>query len=159
MDAIIARIKEYALKLNSALSNNSDLFEFVINDVVDRALAFTNRDQLVYQYEKDLISYPTSNTLYNDFWACYELPIPARLERLLAGTVVGVYRNIKYQDENGSTGAVKSISDNGQSISYSEQIANFLNSSDDAEIFSGSVKLLERYLIPVIPHNENSRQF
>ena len=46
MDAIIARIKEYVLIIKSDLEDN-DFLDFIVNDVVDKALVYMNRDQLV----------------------------------------------------------------------------------------------------------------
>ena len=40
---------------------------------------------------------------------------------------------------------IKSISDNGQTISYSDKVKSYLVSTDDSELFSGFSKLLAPY--------------
>lgn len=148
MDAVIARIKEYVLILKSDLTDN-DFLDFIIADVVDRALVYMNRDQLVVQYTEDLEDYDSDD----DFWDHYEYPIPPRLERTLAGVIVGAYKNA--DSLNSATGgAVTSVKDQGQSVSFGETIANFLRSSDDAEVFSGSLTLLDRYKIGTVLGDE-----
>jgi hypothetical protein len=160
MDAIIARIKGYVLVIYPTvladLSMTDAQLNLVIQDVVNRALAFTRRDQLVYRYEKDLVKYPMNDDTNDEFWGYYTgFPVPAVLEQSLANTVVGVMKNVKNRNTT-DTGAVSLISDNGQEIRYSDVISNFLNSSDDADVFSGSVKLLEQYTIPVIPKSHGN---
>jgi hypothetical protein len=148
MDKLIARIKEYVQVIDEDLDDD-DFLDFTVAEVVDRALVYTNRDQLVTQYGKDLVLYPLGT---EDFWEDYEYPIPARLERTLANTVVGVHKTVKERN-TATTGQVASISDNGQSISYRQKVASFLDSSDDSEVFSGATRLLGRYMLPVIPTN------
>lgn len=156
MEAIIARIKGYVLVLYptilTELSITDAYLDFVIADVVDRALIIMNREQLVAQYELDLVSYPD---LTNRFWTGYTLPIPKEVERLLAKTVVETARTM-VNNKTAELGAVKSVSDNGQSVTYSDQLTHFFSSSNDAEIFSGSLGILKRYLIATVIKNENT---
>lgn len=140
MEEIIGRIKDYALVIKSDLSDNESLLDFVVKDVVNRAMAFMNRVQLKAAYEED-------NTKPS--------PIPEELETVLASIVVSCFKNTTNLN-TAEVGAIKSISDNGQSISYSEQVTNFLTSTGDSEIFSGSEKLLRRYLLPTIPEYDNT---
>lgn len=145
MDAVIARIKAYTLVINPDLEDN-DFLDFVVNDIIDRALVYMNRDQLVDQYIEDLTDYPD---LTDDFWKGYSYPIPPRVERSLASVVVGAYKTVSERNSN-TTGAISSVSDNGQSVSYRNEVANYLSSSDDAEVFSGTLRLLRRYVLPTI---------
>ena len=140
MDAIIARIKEYVLIIKSDLEDN-DFLDFMVNDVVDKALVYMNRDQLVEQYKEDLVDYPDSS---DDFWSKYEYPIPPRVERTLANVVVGLYKTVEERN-TADVGAVSSVNDRGQSVSFKNEMANFLSSSDEAEVFAGSLTLLDRY--------------
>ncbi len=147
MNEIIERIKSYVLLLDSSLGDQVDLLDFIVNDVIDRALAFMNRASLIAQYELDLADESVAE-------ADYTLPIPKELERALASTIVSVYRNNKISSD--PLGAITSISDNGQSISYSSKLTTFLASADDSAIFSGISGLMRRYLLPTIPKNENT---
>ena len=146
MDAIIARIKEIALIINSELKDDSFL-DYVVGSVVDRALIYTNRIQLIHSYEWHL-EHPEDEELDHEHVA---VPIPAQLERVLAQVVVELHKSIQTRS-TATTGAVKSISDNGQSISYSDNMASFLASSGDAEIFSGSLELLNKFRLANVHH-------
>lgn len=159
MEAVIARIKEYVETLyptiKTDLAITDDYLQFMVNDVVDRALMFTNRDQLVVGYEEDVEDWgePTKENqtvAEKDFWDYYRsFPIPPRLERTLAKVVVSSVRTIKSQN-TAEDGRITSISDNGQSVSYSDKLQHFFSSSDDAEIFSGSLALLKQYRLPTV---------
>ena len=50
---------------------------------------------------------------------------------------------------------VKSISDNGQSITFSDKVATFMTSTTDHELFSGITSLLDKFIIPTIVENTN----
>lgn len=158
MDEVITRIKETVIKLYPTiltdLQINEDYLEVMVNDVVDRALAFTKRDQLVRDYERDLIAYPDSS---DTFWDNYYFPIPQRLETTLARVVVNSCRTIKSQNEGNKE--VSSMSDNGQSVTYKEQLESFFSSSDDSKIFSDGFTLLSSYRIPKVITDENSSVF
>ena len=97
MDDITTRIKEYVLIINSTLVDD-DFLDFVIESVIDKFLAYTNREQLIVRYEDDLINHPPVG--YEEpedtFWDNYEsYPIPPRLERTLAQVVCGLYKTIQ----------------------------------------------------------------
>lgn len=165
MDDIIARIEGYVTDIYpdilDDLSMTEDQLTFLVNSVVDRALIFMNRDQLVAQYEDDLEDYDPDDSSNDDFWEAYEAnygyPIPARVERILADVVVAVSKNVINRN-TADVGAIKSISDQGQSITYADQVSNFLNSSDESEVFSGSLELLRKYILPTIPDNADTDQ-
>ena len=136
MDEIIQRIKDYVLVIDASLADD-DYLDYVIGDVVDRALIYTNRIQLVDAYEED-----------NE----EEAPIPSQLERPLAGVVGGVYKTVQEQ-VSATTGAISSLTDNGQSVTYLNELANYVSSKSDAEIFSGVRELLNNFRIPTIVEN------
>jgi len=148
MEDTIEKIKEYVLIIDPTLEGENDLLDYVIADVVDRALIYTNRQQLVEQYEEDLTDYDADD----DFWSGYHYPIPKEIERALASVVVQSYKTIgAKKDATGNT--IKSISDNGQSITYGDQVASYLASSGDSEIFSGTSVLLDKFRIPNVVEN------
>src|SRR5690606_408527 len=88
MDDIIEEIKDYALVIDSTLTDD-DFLEFVVASVVDRFLIYTNRQQLVAQYEEDLADYEADD----DIWEDYSFPVPEVVKRVLASVVTGVYKN------------------------------------------------------------------
>jgi hypothetical protein len=134
-------IKEYALIINPSLEDN-DLLDFVIDSVVERALIFMNRLQLD---DEDVTDY------YSD---SEDVPpiLPAELERTLAQVVVGAYRNVTASATAGRE--VTSLSDNGQSISYSERMSSYL-AGDETDIFSSSLDMLKKYRLPTIIENKS----
>lgn len=144
MDEVKQRVKSYVLTINPSLEDEGEsggetLLDFVIDSVIDRVLIYTNRSQLVLESD--------------DYSEATHLPIPKELERVIAQSVLGAYRNINNVN-TAETGAIKSISDHGQSITYSEQVSNFLTTADDAEIFSGSKVLLDKFVIATIRENK-----
>lgn len=157
MDAIVARIKEYVLVIDPTIEDNAFL-DFVIDDSIDRVLAITNREQFVRNYEEDIVNYPIAdvtdiNETWYEYWKCYdEYPIPAKLERVIAKTIVSAYKNLQATN-SAEEGAIKSIDDHGQKVTYGDKIADFFRSSDDADVFSGSMALLNEYTVPTIINN------
>lgn len=149
MDEVIGKIKEYVIALCPELEEGSNI-DFIISDVVDRFLAYTNRQQLVAGYERFL----TGDYYDSDYIVDVTgerlpiLPIPVELERTLARVVVSSYKGIKglLADSKG----IKSISDNGQSISYGDYIESYFNSKEDDDIFGSAKTIIDRYRIPTI---------
>lgn len=127
METVRERIKEYALIIDESL--DEDMLDFVVADVTDRALAYTNREQLIADYDE--------NT------PVYAQPIPVMLERALAYVVVGVFKNIDALNE-GEMG-VQRAKDGIQEVTFQSQIANYLTSTADADIFGQVSTLLNRY--------------
>jgi len=119
MTEIITNIKEYLLIINPSISEvGTELIDFVIDEVLDRIQLYLN----------------TNN-------------IPPKLERILANIINT--NLIKAQNNTRNDGNVEqtivSISDNGQSISYSNEIKNYFVCASDNELFSGFTALLNRY--------------
>lgn len=149
MDEVIGKIKEYVIALCPELEEDSNI-DFIISDVIDRFLAYTNRQQLVAGYERFL----TGDYYDSDYIVDVTgerlpiLPVPVELERTLARVVVSSYKGIKglLADSKG----IKSISDNGQSISYGDYIESYFNSKEDDDIFGSAKTIIDRYRIPTI---------
>ena len=106
------RIKNYAKLLNSRIEDG-ELLDFVTLEVLDRVLVYLN-----------------DNTL------------DQRLERIVARIVSGVFAESQESLDGELSHNISSISDNGQTISYSEKVKSYLVSTDDEELFSGFSKLL-----------------
>ena len=109
------RIKNYAKLLNSRIEDG-ELLDFVTLEVLDRVLVYLN-----------------DNTL------------DQKLERIVARIVSGVFAESQESSDGDLSHNISSISDNGQTISYSEKVKSYLVSTDDEELFSGFSKLLAPY--------------
>ena len=69
-----------------------------------------------------------------------------RIENIIAQIVAKAYRVARANKEAGETTRdVKSISDNGQSITYSDNPAQFMATSTDQELLDGFAELLSTY--------------
>lgn len=132
MDEIIAKIKVYVLLLDSTIEDD-DMLDFIVAETVDRALIYMNRAQLIEDYESG-----DSETS----------PIPEVIERALARAVISVYRGS--QAQMASVKEVKSMSDNGQSVTFDTVLKSYYLSLGDAEVFSDITSVLNKFRIPSI---------
>jgi len=113
------RIKEYVKTIDTAAAEQSldTLLEYVINEVVDRVLLYLN-----------------------------DTALDEALERAVARIVSGIFnQTINSKDSTQSDSAISSVSDNGQSVSFSNEVKNYLATTEDNELFAGFSKLLARY--------------
>lgn len=109
-------IAKYVKQINRTIADE-DLLIYVVNEVVDRVLIYLNTDEL-----------------------------DSRLERVIARIASGIFAQTSNNLEATSPDvSIKSISDNGQSITYSEAVKNYLATAEDGELFSGFAKLLAPY--------------
>jgi hypothetical protein len=150
MDDIIKNIIDYAQTIDDSLpqDNSDNYLSLIANMVVDKALAYTNRTQLVEDYEDVKTRYADNLDEYQKYDGSivgYECPIPPQLERALGLVVTRVYKNAREDDRE-----VKSASDQGQSVTYGEQAVNYLYSADDGEVFSGIKSTLDKFRIPTV---------
>ena len=126
MDEMTARIKSYLRLINKDVDEteqgNEGLIDFVILEVADRVMLYLNCDT-----------------------------IPNKLERVLASIVnTGLTRCLKAikQTKEGATDVdrfISSVSDNGQSISYANEVQKYFTTATDEELFTGYTSLLSRY--------------
>ena len=153
MDDIIARIKEYVQVISPEITDN-DYLDYVVEEVVERALLYMNRHQLVAGYERFLSDDYYKGDYYEDVTGTDQpiLPIPEELERPLARVVVGTHKTITENVDTGSP-SIKSIKDNGQEVTYGEGVASYLSSRSDSDVFSSITKLLDKFRIPTIVEN------
>ena len=113
------RIKEYVKTIDTAAADDSAnaLLEYVINEVVDRVLLYLN-----------------------------DAALDEALERVVARIVSGIFnQTTNSKDSTQSDSAISSVSDNGQSVSFSNEVKNYLATTEDNELFAGFSKLLARY--------------
>ena len=115
----IAKIKGYLKIINKNVDSiDKDLIDFCINEVGDRVQLYLNSDT-----------------------------IPTKIERILANIVnTGLKKSLKQLEMSDDVDhAVSSISDNGQSISYTNEITKYFTTTTDEELFTGFSNLLSRY--------------
>ena len=137
MDETTAKIKEYLKIINANVEaidlNNAGLLDFVIGEVLDRVQLYLHSET-----------------------------IPARLERILANIVnTGLTRclNTLERSREGVTEVehvISSVSDNGQSISYANEIKRYFTTADDEELFTGFTALLSRYRRVTVVYPKNN---
>lgn len=126
MDEKIAKIKEYLKILNKNIETieqtNPTLVDFTIAEVLDRVQLYLNSET-----------------------------IPTKIERILANIVdTGLTKCLKrieisQEDNTAVDQAVTSISDNGQSIAYANEVTKYFTTVSDEELFTGFTSLLSRY--------------
>ena len=126
MDEINAKIKTYLKIVNKNVDeieqNSEGLIDLVIGEVIDRVMLYLNSDK-----------------------------IPAQLERILTNIVNTGLTRCQKTIERTKEGAldvdraVSSISDNGQSISYANEVTRYFTTATDDELFTGFTALLSRY--------------
>ena len=116
----LARIKDYVEVISDITVEGNGLLDFVIAEVVDRTLLYLN-----------------------------DIAIDVRIERVVARVVVSTYKQTDNTKTNtGADLAISSVSDNGQSVSYKNEVTNYLSTAEDGELFSGFAKLLASYRRP-----------
>ena len=120
---MIANIKKYLKIINTdTASMDKNLLNFVIEEVLDRVQLYLNSET-----------------------------IPTKLERMLANVVnTGLKKCLKdmelsSEDNTAVDRVVTSISDNGQSISYANEVTRYFTTVSDEELFTGFAPLLSRY--------------
>ena len=126
MDEMYANIKNYLKIINKNVDeieqNSEGLIDFVIGEVTDRVMLYLNSET-----------------------------IPEKIERILANIVNTGLTRCQKTIERTKEGAldvdraVSSISDNGQSISYANEVTRYFTTANDDELFTGFTNLLNRY--------------
>ena len=126
MDEITAKIKEYLKIINKNVDeieqNSEGLIDFVIGEVIDRVMLYLNSETIPEQIERIL-----ANIVNTGLTRCQKT-----IERTKEGAL-DVDR------------AVSSIGDNGQSISYANEVTRYFTTANDDELFTGFTALLSRY--------------
>lgn len=139
MEETIANIKKYLKIINKNIdtieNKNEGVIDFTIEEVLDRVLLYLGRDD-----------------------------IPTILERILAKMVNNGLKKclkdieISEEDNTAVDQVVTSISDNGQSISYANEVIKYFTSTTDEELFTGFSALLNRYRRIKVVHPKNDEK-
>lgn len=132
-----ATVKSYLKIINKNFDaieeNNAGLIDFVICEAADRVMLYLN-----------------------------SADVPAKLWRVLANIVnTGLTRCLKIIDvaKEGATDvdrAITSVSDNGQSISYANEVTKYFSTASDEELFTGFTPMLARYRRVTVVYPKNN---
>lgn len=113
----VTRIKTYVAIVNTTVSDNEELLGFVISETLDRVKLYLNRED-----------------------------VPQLVERPIAKVVGSIFNKYKNTASDSDVEhEVSSVSDNGQSVSYSQKVKSYLTTASDDELFTGVETLLRRY--------------
>lgn len=118
-DEQVKRIKGYTKSISDIANKeqNAELLTYVISEVFDRVSLYLNTKEL-----------------------------DTSLERVVARIVAGILnQTLNSKSSTSADVAISSVSDNGQSVSYANEVKNYLATTEDNEIFAGNTKLLARY--------------
>lgn len=139
MDEMNAKIREYLRIIHKNVDgieqNNEGLIDFVIGEVADRVMLYLNRED-----------------------------VPSKLWRVLANIVSTGLTRCQKAIEKTKEGAmdvdraISSISDNGQSISYANEVTRYFTTASDEELFTGFVALMSRYRRVKVVYPENDEK-
>ena len=122
-DEFTTKVVEATKEVNQATADDENLLEVVCEEISDRLSLYLNL--------------PADRAV-----KCFD----GRLVRVAARIVSGIFTQTKANiDGNGVDTEVKSISDNGQSITYGESTKNYLATATDGELFGGCAELLKPF--------------
>ena len=129
-EQFVTELKKLVKILNSSIPTETDpLYNFVCEEIIDRVIIYLN-------YQPNLDD--------NGVDDIYDRLFP--LIKIMARVVNGLYIKSKADSDNGGVEqGINSMSDNGQSINFSEKAKLYLNTSSDQDIFSGFTDLLNTY--------------
>lgn len=123
-DEFIEQLKDAVNDINPATAEAEELTQIICAEVADRISLYLN-----LQADKE------GNTYFD-----------SRIVRVAARIVSGMFTKTQAEIAgDGEDAEVKSISDNGQSISYGDKTKNYLATVTDGELFGGFADLLKPY--------------
>ncbi len=156
MAGVKERILSYAYTLDDTVDINDAKVNFAVDLLIDRVLAYTNRQQFVTQYERDQASRSPDDPAWQDFWRDYDrYPIPPELERPMAVALVQLLKGFD-STLNGSREAVR-VSDGDQSVEFGTGIAATM-ASGDAKAVLELLPMLDRYKVVKVIASPNLEQ-
>lgn len=130
---LIKDLQDLVKRINSSIptgEESDDLFDFVCDEVLDRVIFYLNYFQI-------------------DEADRYDSLVP--MERIIARVIDGIYTKSKTDKTNGEVEqGINSMSDNGQSINFSDKVKLYLNTATDQEVFSGFTDLLNTYRLATV---------
>lgn len=119
-EEFLVELFEATCAINEEAISYEDTLRYVVEEVADRISIYLNL-------------------------GCNEL-FDKRLVKIAARIANGIFTqtNANISGENNDT-EIKSISDNGQSITYGDKARNYLATATDGELFGGFAELLKPY--------------
>lgn len=122
-DQFISKLKE-KLKVVNSITENNDLVNFLSLEMADRLSLYLNLDiDKKLQYDERLVS--------------ISVRVVSSLLQEAKDKVAGSNTETKIQ----------SISDNGQTITFSNVAKNYITTASDSELFGGVANILKPYRI------------
>lgn len=123
------KIKQYLKIINNDYEKiDIDVIEFCINEIIDRIKLYLNRDDIPQNLDKIIARIVNTS-----------------IKKCINESILG----------NEVDNAISSISDNGQSISYNNEITKYFTNSSDEELFTGFTSLISRYRRVKVVYSEN----
>lgn len=120
-DQFISKLKE-KLKVVNSINENNDLVDFLSLEMADRLSLYLNLD--------------TTNRLQYD----------ERLVSISVRVVSSLLQEAKDKVAGSNTETkIQSISDNGQTITFSNVAKNYITTASDSELFGGVANILKPY--------------
>nr|DAT44366.1 MAG TPA: tail connector protein [Caudoviricetes sp.]DAX99372.1 MAG TPA: tail connector protein [Caudoviricetes sp.] len=120
-DQFISKLKE-KLKVVNSINENNDLVDFLSLEMADRLSLYLNLD--------------TTNKLQYD----------ERLVSISVRVVSSLLQEAKDKVAGSNTETkIQSISDNGQTITFSNIAKNYIATASDSELFGGVANILKPY--------------
>lgn len=120
-DQFISKLKE-KLKVVNSITENNDLVDFLSLEMADRLSLYLNLDtDKKLQYDERLVS--------------ISVRVVSSLLQEAKDKVAGSNTETKIQ----------SISDNGQTITFSNVAKNYITTASDSELFGGVANILKPY--------------
>ncbi len=126
-DEQLTRITGYVKQFATIQEEDNALLEYSIEAVRERLLIFLGASELKTQFE-----------------------------RVVADAVCKVFFKYKKDKNDGPAAQIQTITDNGQSITYADQMRNYLMTATDNELFSGVIELLKVYRKPRVVRDETN---
>lgn len=123
-DDFVKSMAEQVGVINQDSANDTNLLQYACEEVADRISLYLNlRPNADGEYEFD-----------------------ERIVKIGARIVSGIFTQTKANIAGtGVDTTIKSISDNGQSISYGDSTRNYLATATDGELFGGCAEILKPY--------------
>lgn len=120
-DQFISKLKE-KLKVVNSITENNDLVDFLSLEMADRLSLYLNLDtDKKLQYDERLVS------------------ISVRIVSSL------LQESKDKLSGSGTETKIQSISDNGQTITFSNVAKNYITTASDSELFGGVANILKPY--------------
>jgi hypothetical protein len=139
----IKELQDLVKKINSSIPTDEEsveLFDFVCEEVLDRVITYLNYYQIDEETEDGVLN------RYDEL---------AKIKRIIARVISGVYvKSVADQTTGEPEQGIDSMSDNGQSVKFSDKVKLYLNTTTDQEVFTGFTDLLNTYRLAEVVNDE-----